>query len=343
MFEMSIAAKAEMPPHMVREYVSLSSLTAEVQRKIGEQGLLGPDGESSDFISIKGDWSPEAAFSEGLSALRRYHSNTSEVLERFVAEWTGPVGEVPREFVRLGVGEPWVWSRRMEEFYHETDGFVYELLNWHHRPNRIRWRRQLAQEISPNADVLCVGDGLGYDACDIAKICPDARVTSFEYAGYSSVFARRMIEDLRLANITQTTEIPNRQFDVVISLDVLEHVPDPEMFVTDIAKRLRPHGIAYISEACLWVRPTHPTHLRSNLFYAGRILPLFEKHNLSYRGMLDQPLTRIRIFEKDGERHSWTIARLRHRLGGIRARYHFHRLYPRGTTDMAAFVASANT
>ncbi len=244
--------------------------------------------------------------------------------------------------MRLGVGAPWIWSDRMAEFYRETDGFVYELVAWHHRQERIGWKRLLAEEVSAGMDVICFGDGIGYDACEIGKIHPDARITSFEYPGHSSAFAQRMIEDLRLTNVTQTTEIPSRSFDAVICLDVLEHSPDPDIFVRDIADHLGPHGRAYVSEACSWVRPTHPTHLRSNLYYAGQILPLFEKHNLAYRGILRPPYSRIRIFEKDGARWPFWMPRLRHRLGGYKARCQFRWLYPQGTTDMAAFIASAN-
>jgi SAM-dependent methyltransferase len=249
-----------------------------------------------------GRQSSDESFSQALSAIRRYHCATTAAEQRLVIEWTSPARNVAREFVRLGVGVPWVWSNRMAEFYSETDGFVYELVRWHHSPDRIAWRVLLAEEVGDGADVLCLGDGIGYDACEIAKFRRDARVTSFEYPGHSSAFAQRMIEDLRLANVTQTSVLPNRHFDTVVCLDVLEHVPDPDTFVRNIADHLRPHGTAYVSEACGWVRPTKPTHLRSNLRFAGRILALFEKHGLAYRGSVKRQDTRIRIFEKGGER-----------------------------------------
>jgi hypothetical protein len=40
-----------VPMHMVRGYGSLYTLAAEVRRKLREQGLVGPDGQPSGFIS----------------------------------------------------------------------------------------------------------------------------------------------------------------------------------------------------------------------------------------------------------------------------------------------------
>lgn len=280
-------------------------------------------------------------FSQALEALRRYHSDTHAAGERLHAQWSSPVGNVPREFVRLGVGAPWIWSDRMAEFYRETDGFIYELVTWHHRPDRIAWRQLLAKQFSPGMTVLCLGDGIGYDACEIGKMQPGVRVTSFEFPGHSSAFAQRMIEDLRLTNVEQTTELPSHGFDAVVCLDVFEHVPDPLNFVDIIASHVATGGRAYVSESCGLVKPTHPTHLQSNLQYAGRILPLFERHSLAFRGLLTTSYSGIRIFEKDGERWPLRAARLRHFVGGHKARYLFRRRYPQGTTDMATFVASA--
>jgi len=188
-------------------------------------------------------------------------------------------------------------------------------------------------------DVLCLGDGVGYDSCEIGRGQPDTRVSSFDYPGYSSAFAQRMIEDLRLSNVIQTTELPNQCFDALVCLDVLEHVPDPPTLVRDIANRLAPGAKAYISEAYGWVRPSNPTHLRSNLEYAGRTIRLFEKRGLGYQGTLDS--TRILVFQKGGRRALLPRHRFRYKMLGHTARYEFNQDYPEGTIDMAAFVASA--
>ncbi len=264
-----------------------------------------------------------------LSMLRRYHRGAADG-ERLANEMLVIGYNVVEDFVRLQVGPPWVWSPAMESFYGETDAFVYELLTYHYRPGRRQLREATADEVgkflSEGGRVLCLGDGIGFDACEIAAQNRDVKVVSFEFENATSTFARRLIDDIGLSDhavqLSQVEELRAGSFDVVVCYDVLEHVPAPAELIRDIARYLKPGGRAFIVEAFDNVGPFHPTHLLSNLKYAGRTIPLFEAAGLRFEGIGPQ---NFRIFVKGPRtsRQSTVWIRFRQRVNGVRARAWF--------------------
>jgi SAM-dependent methyltransferase len=264
-----------------------------------------------------------------LSMLRRYHGGAADG-ERLANEMLVIGYNVVQDFVRLQVGPPWVWSPAMESFYGETDAFVYELLAYHYRPGRRQLREATADEVGKflpeGGRVLCLGDGIGFDACEIAARNRDVKVVSFEFENATSTFARRLIDDIRLSDhtvqLSQVEELHAGSFDVVVCYDVLEHVPAPAELIRDIARYLKPGGRAFIVEAFDNVEPFHPTHLLSNLKYAGRTIPLFEAAGLRFQGIGPQ---NFRIFVKGPRtsRQSTAWIRFRQRVNGVRARAWF--------------------
>jgi SAM-dependent methyltransferase len=57
---------------------------------------------------------------------------------------------------------------------------------------------------------------------------------------------RSNVERVILEDMTQTT-LPSERFDGVVSVEVIEHVPDDEGFVRQLARVLRPGGWAYLT------------------------------------------------------------------------------------------------
>ena len=57
---------------------------------------------------------------------------------------------------------------------------------------------------------------------------------------------RSNIEDVLIEDMTRTT-LPSASFDGVVSIEVIEHVPDDRAFVAQIARVLRPGGWMYLT------------------------------------------------------------------------------------------------
>jgi SAM-dependent methyltransferase len=71
-------------------------------------------------------------------------------------------------------------------------------------------------------------------------------------------------------------EIERRAFDVVVCIEVLEHVTNPLGVLARIHEALRPGGIALITESFDSIGPAYPSHLVENFKYAGQVHRIME-------------------------------------------------------------------
>lgn len=270
-------------------------------------------------------------YDEMLGLLRRYHTEANG--DRLAKEMLSLGYNVVTDFIRLKVGLPWVWSDAMGAFYGQTDAFVYEGLAFHYRPDRTSLRDFTAKKIGAllpqGGRVLCYGDGIGFDSCEIARSNPEVKVVSFEPGSASSSFARKLISDNQLSRQVEQLSEPEHlalgTFDVAVCYDVLEHIPDPLGFVEDLAKYLKPDGQALIVEAFEHVDPAHPTHLLSNLRFAGRTVSLFKQAGFKLQGLPG----RVHLFKMGAYSSAPPLLwrRLKMQLDGVRARARFRHRY----------------
>lgn len=97
------------------------------------------------------------------------------------------------------------------------------------------FRRQLAHHLRPGTRVLDVGAGDGYFASSlVAAVRPGGEVVCFD-AGYSNDQLAELQRTMP-AGLGFTSVKPASRFDVVLMLDVLEHVADDRGFLADIVR-----------------------------------------------------------------------------------------------------------
>jgi len=182
--------------------------------------------------------------------------------------------------------EPYKWSEDLIRFYSETTGFLFDSTAWNRHPEKLRmrgWIGKLLEETSNEPlKILCFGDGLGFDSLYFALAGHE--VTYYEMCGPSSDFARliftRAGADLTLE--TEASKLPVDYFDVVICLDVLEHVPNPPECIEQFAGWLNSRGRAIISAPFYLVNRAFPTHLDSNRKYSGNFRKLFKPFGFEF-------------------------------------------------------------
>lgn len=119
--------------------------------------------------------------------------------------------------------------------------------------NRYRFvKRQLAQHLPPSGKYrlgLSLGTGEGdYDPM-IAAHC--RRLIACDINAEDVAYARRL--NSRLPNVhyqiedAQALSFPDDHFDLIVSVEVMEHVGAPERMTREIARVLRPGGIAILT------------------------------------------------------------------------------------------------
>lgn len=207
--------------------------------------------------------------------------DSASVRERLREEFERPGTNVARSFKEAGL-KRYSWSDDLIRFYETTDAFLYELVIWNRNRIKRQMRRWVAKRVGnlggESCEVLSIGDGLGFDSLHLAQ--SGHRVTYFEVPGYSESFARRVFDEAgeSITVLTDPSEIPQGRFDVVVCLDVLEHVPDPPGMVASIASYLREGGLLIVHAPFYMIHPANPTHLEANRRYSGS-LSLYQKQN----------------------------------------------------------------
>ncbi len=123
------------------------------------------------------------------------------------------------------------------------------------------------------------GDGIGSDSLTISRL--GHSVTYFDVPGTTSSFACYRFENEKSSQkpvaVLRKEEIPVGAFDIVVCVEVLEHVPDPPGVMREIHRALKPGGIALITESFESVGPDFPSHLPENFQYAGKIHRMMEE------------------------------------------------------------------
>ena len=208
---------------------------------------------------------------------------TATVAQRLAREQKDIGSSVRDEMHARGI-PPYIWSDRLIEFYSRTDAFLYESLVWNRTAEKNRTRKWIAEYLHSAMGrpvrVLIYGDGLGFDSLYLAQAGHE--VSYFEVSNDCAQFARSIFEsagaDIRMLDSPES--VPVGEFDVVVCLDVLEHVPDPPAIVGQLAAALRPGGRLIIHAPFYYVARSVVTHLRANMTYSGDLARLYKPHGL---------------------------------------------------------------
>lgn len=194
------------------------------------------------------------------------------VMNKLLAEHECGGVHVKREAEEFGL-TPYEWSDRLIEFYRTTKSFLYESAVWNRSPLKQTIRAWiggfLQREKRLDARILLYGDGMGFDSTYCALL--GGRVTYFEPSEECAAFARKVFEQngVTVTHIPDLKGLKDGEFDVVVCLDVLEHVPSPPEMIQSFSRWLAPGGFLITHSPYFYLEPYHPTHLASNRRYAG--------------------------------------------------------------------------
>ena len=253
-----------------------------------------------------------------------------EIHQRLFWEALEPGWNVTRAAQEFGV-TPHIYNSLMEEFYKQTDAFIFELLVGHLNCYCQEIDRRVMESVEQYCNghnklkILVLGDGIGTDSLRFATMEND--VTYFEFEGQSSALAiyrfKRKGVDNQIAVIHRPEEIPTEWFDVLVSREVLEHVIDPPSVIENIWGYLRNDGIAIVTESFGRIEPAFPIHLAKNKKFDGKTEVLFVE--TGFYLVKSFPERRPMVFRKTKTSDQARFKSLRsykdYRLGGMVRRF----------------------
>lgn len=203
------------------------------------------------------------------------------VRRRFEEEQRSP-GVNVREALAARNLTPHVWQDAYAEFYQKTDAFLFETLVWNRNPVKIQMRQWIGEYLRRDAAgpqrILTFGDGLGIDSLYLTLAGHE--VDSFEVSEQCIRFARTLGHRMgtALSIIERQDAIVRESYDVVVCLDVLEHVPEPGNLVEQLAGYLKPGGRLIVHAPFWFIHPAVTTHLAANRTYSGDLARLYRPH-----------------------------------------------------------------
>ena len=125
--------------------------------------------------------------------------------------------------------------------------------------------------------ILFVGDGLGIDSLKIAcsGFDVDYLISKESFIGHCAklnfIAAKEKLPELKIHFINSITET---SYDVIVCLEALQRIKDPENFIKDLSPHIDEDGILLASESFDGVYDGWPMNLYENEKYAGQLLLL---------------------------------------------------------------------
>jgi SAM-dependent methyltransferase len=230
-----------------------------------------------------------------------------------------PGWNVLQDMARFGV-IPHINSENMTQLYREGNGFIFETMVFWAKQDRRSWTQEALERIKkyamqsgrPNSEIciLILGDGTGNDSLYLAS--HGFKVDYFDVPGSKIFdFAMKRFEAYGLLghSIRPCPDYQTclkQEYDIVISFEVLEHLPDPVAAIRDISSMLKMGGMALITDDFGDITTRLPTHLKSNSKFVGQTPFLFLKSNMLLSWYSRQTLFKPMEFTKLDKIHRGT-------------------------------------
>lgn len=218
--------------------------------------------------------------------------NKEDVREKIWMEALNPGWNVKKDAIKFGINFHF-YDQKMEDFYKQSYGFIYETSVEAYRngkqnvlkviESRIRNYITNKKEEGQKINLLMLGDGIGQDTSYFYNLFDNCEFFYFDVPGsktYDFAMKRFQKYNIQVNLIKDYENIPFDFFDIIICLEVLEHLPNPQEAIKNIYKFLKTKGIVIITESFDNLGSNFPTHLKSNIKYSGKTPFIFKKYGL---------------------------------------------------------------
>ncbi len=232
-------------------------LADDIRRK--ELGSKGRERVLREYDAKKSALKFEALFSQ-------VFQSTFRGAVRELSEYTGvPAKDVVKRIRSVysqqireweGVAAEPVTQDVASDFYHRTDSYLYDLVQYNYENPLYTQSTEAVFEVCENVrrereglQILDFGGGIGSQLISLSMLnelelsYADIPGQTFDYAAWR--FGRRNL-NINMIDASKKDFLENRMFDVVIALDVVEHLVDPEATVRYLVSHIKPDGFLIV-------------------------------------------------------------------------------------------------
>ena len=119
----------------------------------------------------------------------------------------------------------------------------------------LHLRKAIRRYISPNAQIMDAGCDTGRDAIYFAAKYPDTQITALDISQKAIDEANERLANAELKNVSfrvaNLLDIDHSdQFDIIYSIEVLEHIGDLDSCLANFRKALKPDGKLIVHVPC---------------------------------------------------------------------------------------------
>jgi SAM-dependent methyltransferase len=149
------------------------------------------------------------------------------------------------------------------DFYNRSDTELFELIEWH-ASDPIHYRTLIIRDFAlrhPGRTCLDYGSGIGSDALVFAQAGFDVTLADVSdlLLGFAAFRCRKRGARVQTIDLKKQS-LPEASFDVVVCLDVLEHILEPLQVVGNIRRGMRDGGLLMM-HAPFGDDPERPMHV----------------------------------------------------------------------------------
>ena len=179
-------------------------------------------------------------------------------------------------------------KEEIADFYRTSRGYPDDLNAWHASPARQEWTTAIvaAAKASQAVRILDVGAGVGHDLRALRADNPLLVLGAVE----PNDSMRQELYDAGFDTYACIEDVKARELDMIICIDVLEHVPDPGALTEAICRLIRLGGI--VVEATATHDDSTPLHLPSLRGWSPA--RLLDRYGFSIVGQVD----RLRVWRR---------------------------------------------